>query len=151
MDKVIKQAIDTCITFAIKQKRLNRLTEHICVSAIICKDGNIIYGLNVPKSGVICAEMVALGEALLEHKGQELLYILTISVDEKREPYILSMCGNCRQNLYYACPQIKVLMGNLDNYYMVSLEDLLPSPYMRKSLMEGSDMDETFSSGKDGR
>lgn len=150
MDKLIKQAIDTCIVFAIKQRKLNKLTEHICVSAIICKDGSTIYGLNVPKSGVVCAEMVALGEALLEHKSQELLYILTISIDEERKPYILSMCGNCRQNLYYTCPQIKVLIGNLDNYYMVSIEDLLPSPYIRKSLMEGSDMNETFRFGKDG-
>lgn len=131
MNKLINSAINKCIDLAYEQKLKHHFTNHIFVSAIISNNKNVIYGLNVPKSGIICSEMVALGQALLIDKSIDLLYIITISLDKNNKPYIANMCGNCRQNLYYVCPHIKTILGYPDNYYTVSLSDLLPYPHTK--------------------
>lgn len=132
MKTIIDYAIKNCIEFAFEQKSKHSFTKHIHISAIVSNKNEIVYGLNIPKSGIICSEMVALGEALLNNVSTNLLYIVTISLDENNQPFIANMCGNCRQNLYYICPQIKIVLGSLNNYSMVDLVDLLPYPHIKK-------------------
>lgn len=131
MNKIINAAITNCINLAYEQKAKHNFTNHIYVSAIITNNKNVIYGLNVPKSGIICSEMVALGQALLIDKAINLSYIITISLDKNNKPFIANMCGNCRQNLHYVCPNIKTILGYPDDYYTVDLSDLLPCPHAK--------------------
>lgn len=132
MKTTIDYAIKNCIKLAIEQKFRHGFTKHIHVSAIVSNQNEVIYGLNIPKSGIICSEMVALGQALLNNNYTNLLYIVTISLDDNNQPFIANMCGNCRQNFHYICPQIKIVLGDLDNYSMVDLVDLLPYPHIKK-------------------
>lgn len=129
---IIDKAINKCISVAMNATHVKNLTNHIVVSAIVTKDENIILGINVPKSGVICSEMVCLGAALVNFSNVDLSQIVTISLDSVGNPFILNMCGNCRQNLSYVCPQIKVIIGELHQYQEIPLSNLLPYPYVKR-------------------
>ena len=130
MNELISATINNCIDLIYEQKMKHSFTNHVYVSAII-SNNNIIYGLNVPKSGIVCSEMVALGQALLIDNVINLSYIITISLDKNNKPFIANMCGSCRQNLYYICPSIKVVLGYPENYYTVNLSELFPYPHYR--------------------
>lgn len=131
MFQIISIALSKCKEKYEKLDGLRDLTNHLSVSAIILNDNQISFGVNIPRSGVICAEMVALGAILISNKYSEAKYIVTITKDAKGKYIISNMCGNCRQNLFYICPQIKVVIGDIENYSVIEIKDLLPYPHYR--------------------
>ena len=133
MFEIINTAISKCKEKYEKLDNLHGLTNHLFVSAIILNNDQIVYGVNIPRSGVVCAEMVALGALLLLNNYEEAKYIVTITKDVEAKYIISNMCGNCRQNLFYICPQIKIVMGDIENYFVIGIKELLPYPHDRSN------------------
>lgn len=131
MIPIIDKAIGMCMTKYNELSDLLYYTDHLFLAAIILDNDDIILGVNVPRSGVVCAEMVALGSVGLLNNFKNAKYIVTITKDKGGEFIVSNVCGSCRQNLLYICPQIKVVVGCIENYSTVGIRELLPYPFER--------------------
>lgn len=98
-------------------------------SALRTKSGNIYVGMNIKNSHSICAEQVAIGQALA-HGEREFDTIVAVRIDKEGNANVVSPCGLCR----YIFSQLE-----LDNMYVivpdkkkvtkVKSKELLPYPY----------------------
>jgi len=98
-------------------------------AAILSDDGEIFCGANIETPSllfVICAERVALIEALLSGK-RNFRAIAVYSPDIKN----ISPCGICRQTLFEIDQDITIIMGSEGkSLIMKSIKELLPSGFL---------------------
>ena len=131
MIPIIDCAISMCISKYNDLGDLLYFTDHLVISAIVLNNDDIVLGVNIPRSGVVCAEMVALGSVALNNSFSKAKYIVTITKDTEGKFVISNICGSCRQNLLYLCSQIEVVIGCIEEYTTLRVSELLPYPYER--------------------
>ena len=99
-------------------------------AAVKCSDGSIYHGANVEvscSSATICAERIALANAILNDKKPVTLAI----VGEANSP--LSPCGTCRQFMLDFAP-LKVILANMDgDEKYTTANKLLPLKFERRT------------------
>ena len=99
-------------------------------AAVKCSDGSIYHGANVEvscSSATICAERIALANAILNDKKPVTLAI----VGEANSP--LSPCGTCRQFMLDFAP-LKVKLANMDgDEKHTTANKLLPLKFERRT------------------
>ena len=84
-----------------------------------CNIENATYGLTM------CAERVAVFKAISEGAGT-LRRILVIADTDKLTP----PCGACRQLLWEFCPDVELMLANLQgNQETMSIKELYPRPF----------------------
>lgn len=124
------ELVDECCRIYNRIERHKQLSTHLMVSGIETYSGRRVFGTNVPKSGIICAEMVALANVLIEAEPEEARYLVTVCKQKDGFVFLLP-CGNCRQNLSYICPQVKIVFKHNGIFRYQTLRTLLPSPFIR--------------------
>lgn len=117
------------------KERYEKEGHHIIVAAaLLSKKGNIYTGLHVgttQPSVATCAEIIAIGQALMAEKDIQIDLIVAVR-DE--EGYIISPCGKCREYIadYGNNAQVIVPAENEKGYEVVSIHDLLPNKYKKR-------------------
>jgi len=127
----VEALVKECKTIMSQQRRMQRRSRNLSVSAAMLDNGTYVYGVNIPRSGIICSEMVALGNSLLASPESDMLYIVTLLMHGDETEVVLP-CGNCRQNLLYVYPNVSVVRFNNGLYQLEKIRDLLPLAYERK-------------------
>lgn len=117
------------------KERYEKEGHHIIVAAaLLSEKGNIYTGLHVgttQPSVATCAEIIAIGQALMAEKDIQIALIVAVR-DE--EGYIISPCGKCREYIadYGKNAQVIVPEENEKGYEVVSIHDLLPKKYKKR-------------------
>ena len=97
---------------------------HTVGCAILCKSGNIYKGVNCDGIHGSCAEYITMGIAVSQGERD---FDTIVAVHEKATNCVIPPCGNCRQMLFEYCPDIKVIVNDVDrNLIKVTARDLLP-------------------------
>ena len=106
------------------------------VGAAIYADGEIFQGVNVENaaySATICAERSALVAAVTA--GSTDITAIAV-VGDSQSPVV--PCGCCRQALAEFNPDLRIIMGGAtDEVRVMTLEELLPEPFVRGYLDQG--------------
>jgi cytidine deaminase len=92
-------------------------------------------GINIKTSHSICAEQVALGQALANGE-REFDTIVAVSLTTDGAPRIVSPCGLCRYIFEKLNINMNVIVRDINNnneVLKVNTFDLLPYPYKRNS------------------
>ena len=101
--------------------------------ALLAKSGKIYKGRNIKTSHSICAEQVAIGQALACGE-RELDTIVSVKMDNEGNVRVVSPCGLCRYIFEkMGFEDFKVIVEDVyhDTILKVKSEDLLPFPYKR--------------------
>ncbi len=102
-----------------------RSERHTVAAAARTPEGRVISGVNLRHfTGGPCAEIVALATAAT----QGITSLETIVAVGDRGRAIVPPCGRCRQVLLDQFPQIRVILGSIDDPRIVPITDLLPEP-----------------------
>lgn len=101
---------------------------------VLAKSGKIYKGVNICTSHSVCAEQVALGQAMACGE-RELDTIVAVKLDADGKPRVVSPCGLCRYIMNKLELDIKVVVEDIDNdrILKVRANTLLPYPYKRDS------------------
>ena len=96
-------------------------------SAILCKDGTIIYGCNIESAvypSTLCAERVAIYSAL--SRGYTKFESIAIVSNNNSKP-----CGSCRQIIYEYLGDIPIYISDSNGKEFTThfIDDLLPHPF----------------------
>ena len=98
-----------------------RTDRHTVAAAARTPQGRVITGVNLRHDGdETCAELVAVGAAVTQAAG-ELETIVAVG-DRGRE--ILLPCDRCRRLLLDYFPAIRVVVGPMEDPYVLPLADL---------------------------
>ena len=100
--------------------------------ALRVKSGKIYTGVNIKTSHSICAEQVAIGQALANGE-REMDTIVSVNLSTDRVPKVVSPCGVCRYTFDKLGLDINVIVADENgSVKKVSAEELLPYPYKRE-------------------
>ena len=117
--KLIKTALDV-----LEKNFDDGVYNHTVGCALLCKNGKIYSGVNCDGIHGSCAEYITMGIAI---SAGEREFDTIVAVHDKRDGYVISPCGNCRQMFFDYCPDIKVIVKDEDGETVkVSARDLLP-------------------------
>ncbi len=96
------------------------------------KSGKVYRGINIKSSHSVCAEQVAIGQALACGE-REFDTIVAVKLDENNKPRVVSPCGLCRYIYNNLNLDISVIVEDVykDIDLKVKAKDLLPFPYKR--------------------
>ena len=124
-----KELISIASDIALKNADLYERIDWHVGSALRTKDGKVYIGMNIKNSHAVCAEQVAIGQALANGE-REFDTIVAVRVKNDGTADVVPPCGLCR----YIFGQLK-----LDNMYVilydkkklikVKAKELLPYPY----------------------
>jgi cytidine deaminase len=109
-----------------------RYGRHSVGAALRGASGRMYVAVNLDATvgrAAICAEAVALGEAVMA--GDQVDLVVAVRhprPDEEGGPAVVSPCGLCRELLLDYAPDARVLLPDRG---AVKLRELLPSPYRR--------------------
>lgn len=130
-----EQLIETARTLL--RERYQRDGHHTVVAAALAtKQGHIYAGLHVgttQPSVATCAEIITIGIALTAEKEMEIDMIVAV---RDQSGYIISPCGKCREYIAdYSQGQARVIVpvGDSDDWEVVSISDLLPNKYCKRT------------------
>ena len=100
--------------------------------ALLSKSGIIYKGINIKTSHSICAEQVALGQALANGE-REFDTIVAVKFDNERNAKVISPCGLCRYTFDKLGYDLNVIVEDIDHDRIVKMKasSLLPYPYKR--------------------
>jgi cytidine deaminase len=120
--------------------QFERPRRHHVVCALLLSDGREVLGLNIISNiGVasVCAEQVALGEAMKLHAEARVLAVITLraTFGESQSYEIVPPCGRCREILCEYAPTARIALSghNSAMYDLVSVDALLPHPFRRRA------------------
>ena len=82
--------------------------------AVRAKSGKIYKGINIKTSHSICAEQVAIGQALANGE-REFETIVAVSLTTEGEPRIVSPCGLCRYIFEKLNINMDVIVRDINN------------------------------------
>ena len=109
-----------------------RYGRHSVGAALRGASGRLYVAVNLDATvgrAAICAEAVALGEAVMAGDTVDLVAaVRQPRPDEEGGPQVVSPCGLCRELLLDYAPEARVV---LPGGRTVPLRELLPSPYRR--------------------
>ena len=102
--------------------------------AIKAKSGKIYKGVNIKTSHSICAEQVAIGQALANGE-REFDTIAAVKMNSDGTSRVISPCGVCRYLFDKLGVELNVLVEDVKNgkVLKVKASELLPYPYKRES------------------
>lgn len=116
-DRALVQAATAVVRLRCRSDR------HTVAAAVRTPQGRAFTGVNVHHvTGDTCPELVVIGTAVTQGAG-ELETIVTVG-DRGRE--ILAPCERCRQVLLDYFPDIRVVLGPVDEPRVVPIAELLP-------------------------
>jgi len=102
-------------------------------AALLTQEGEIFLGCNVENISfglTNCAERTAVFSAVAA--GYKDFLALAVSSDSEKFTF---PCGACRQVLVEFSPDMKIIMGNINDEYIIkSAENLLPNFFSEESL-----------------
>ena len=103
---------------------------------ILAKSGKVYKGINIKTSHSVCAEQVALGQALASGE-RELQTIVAVKYNPDFETFrVVSPCGLCRYMFDKMGLNIYVIVEDIKNGKVVKVkaDELLPYPYKQNDL-----------------
>lgn len=96
-------------------------------AALLTETGNYYQGCNIENASyglTICAERVAISNAVVNEKSNRLMIEAIAIVNDKGSP--CSPCGSCRQFIYeFGSDSIVIFKGEND-FLQISIQNLLP-------------------------
>ncbi len=103
--------------------------KHHVGAAVRGASGRIFRGVHLESSGIdTCAEPVAFGTAAANgERGFQA--VVAVTLNDGREPRILSPCGVCRELITFYGPDIEVIFVEDGEVRKARARDLLPGPY----------------------
>lgn len=108
---------------------------HHIVCGLRLRNDEVVLGLNIVSglgSGSVCAEQVALGEAL-KRRGQIDLVISMRATFEPVEPFeVVPPCGRCRELLLEYAGNAGVVLPDSSGLGVFEVSALLPHPFFRR-------------------
>ena len=124
-----KELISLASDIALKNTDLYERIDWHVGSALRTKSGNIYVGMNIKSSHSICAEQVAIGQALA-HGEREFDTIVAVRIGKDGVANVVSPCGLCR----YVFTQLglldmQVIVPDKKKLIKVKVSELLPYPY----------------------
>lgn len=134
LDKEDIELINEASQIAKENADMQELMNFVLASCVKAKSGKIYKGVNITTSHSICAEQVALGQALACGE-REFDTIVTVKLDNTTgKTRVVSPCGLCR----YTFDKLKLNDMNVivediqnDTVLKVKMGELLPYPYAR--------------------
>jgi cytidine deaminase len=124
--------------------RFQRPRRHHLVCALLLADGREVFGLNIVSNiGVasVCAEQVALGEAMKLRPQAEVSTVVAIRATFTKPVLyeIVPPCGRCREILCEYAPSARVALraGTSATCELVPVDALLPRPFRRRAPERG--------------
>ena len=101
---------------------------------ILAKSGKVYKGINIKTSHSVCAEQVALGQALASGE-RELQTVVAVKYNPDFETFrVVSPCGLCRYMFdKMGLGNVDIVVEDIENdtVLKVKAEKLLPYPYKR--------------------
>jgi cytidine deaminase len=101
-------------------------------AAVLTSNDDVFIGFNIESStssGILCAERVAIVNALLSDSAARIL-ALAVTVPGASHPARAFSCGTCRQFMTgFLPPDAPIIIDGMGEY---TLTDLLPYPYKRR-------------------
>lgn len=106
----------------------------LVASIILAKSGKTYKGVNIKTSHSICAEQVALGQAMTCGE-REFDTIVSVILNKKGDINVVSPCGVCRYTFDKLNLDINVIVRDekSSEIYKVKSTDLLPYQYKREN------------------
>jgi len=95
--------------------------------ALLTKSGNIYKGINLKTSHSVCAEQVAIGQALAW--GEREIETIVAAKMENGKPCVVSPCGLCRYIMDKLKLNCNVIVKDKNSIIKVKASELLPYPY----------------------
>ena len=100
--------------------------------ALRVKSGKVYTGVNIKTSHSICAEQVAIGQALANGE-RDFDVIVSCNLSSDKKPRVVSPCGVCRYTFDKLGLNLNVIVADENGIIKkVSAEELLPYPYKRE-------------------
>lgn len=97
---------------------------HTVGSAVRCKNGKVYTGVNCDGIHGSCAEYISIGTAITTGERD---FEVIVAVHEKAHNCLVPPCGNCRQMLIKYCPDVKVILNDVNGEVVkVDIKELLP-------------------------
>jgi len=108
--------------------------ELIVGCALRMKSGKVYTGINIKTSHSICAEQVAIGQALANGE-REFDTIVAVKFDKEGNNRVVSPCGLCRYIMNDLHMDMNVIVEDIKNgrILKVKASKLLPYPYKRNN------------------
>lgn len=109
---------------------------HRVAAAMRGGSGNVYLGLHIGSKRInVCAESSALANARMAQEAT-IHSVVAVSMDENGQPQVTNPCGVCRELLRTYGTGISVLVDAAGKVGTVSIEALLPYPWMRATETE---------------
>ena len=110
-------------------------------SILLTKTGKVYRGINIRTSHSICAEQVAIGQALANGE-REFDTLVSVKMDSEGNTRVVSPCGVCRYTFDKLGLDFKVILENIatEEVLKVSSAELLPYPYKRDKVETTKDV-----------
>jgi cytidine deaminase len=120
-----------------------RYGSHTVGTALRTQDGQVFAAVNLDATVgrlAVCAEPVALGQAVLAGVGRGFEVIVAVRHPRPAHVHdavpdeaiaVVSPCGGCRDLLFDYAPDADVIVPGIAGPIRVRLRDLLPVPYRR--------------------
>ena len=101
--------------------------------ALLAKSGKVYKGINIKTSHSVCAEQVALGQALACGE-REFETLVAVKLNNDGTSRVVSPCGLCRYLFDKLDIKINFIVEDVQNRTIlkVPIEKLLPYPYERE-------------------
>ena len=114
-------------------KDLYNIQGSLVACVILTKSGNLYKGINIKTSHSICAEQVAIGQALACGE-REFDTIATVKMNDDYTFRVISPCGLCRYTMNKLEMDINVIVEDIENNTILKVkpQKLLPYPYKQK-------------------
>jgi len=127
-----KQLIELATQIAQENKNLYEQCDMIVACVVLAKSGKVYKGVNIRTSHSICAEQVAIGQALACGE-RELDTIVAVKMDNDGSVRPVSPCGLCRYTFDKLNLNMNVIVEDVDKDIVLKVKasDLLPYPYKR--------------------
>ena len=134
LNKLDLQLIEEASKVARDNIDMHTLMNFVLASIVRAKSGKLYKGVNITTSHSICAEQVAIGQALACGE-RELDTIVTVKLDiTNNSCRVVSPCGLCRytfDKLHFNNLNVIVEDIQNDTVLKVKANELLPYPYAR--------------------
>ena len=133
LNKNDEQLIEIAKQVALENKDLYSSQGSLVASIIKTSSGNLYKGVNIKTSHSICAEQVAIGQALACGEREfDTLVAVKMGMDENLR--VVSPCGLCRYTLNKLNLDLNVIVEDSENGTITKVKnrELLPYPYKRE-------------------
>ena len=109
-------------------------------SILLAKSGKMYRGINIRTSHSICAEQIAIGQALANGE-REFDTLVSVKMDSQGNCRVVSPCGVCRYTFDKLGMNFKVILENIatEEVLKVDAQELLPYPYKRDKVEKTKD------------